>query len=63
MKALRAKGINLPGIALSGYGQETDIQASREAGFVAHLVKPVKLPKLKEEIAKAVGDGIRMAGG
>ena len=57
MRALRAKGNNLPGIALSGYGQEKDIEASREAGFVIHLVKPVNLAKLKEEIAKAVGNG------
>ena len=55
MRALRAKGINLPGVALSGYGQEADLQASREAGFVAHLVKPVNLPKLKQEIAKVMG--------
>jgi len=55
MRALRGKGINLPSIALSGYGQEKDIEASRKAGFVAHLVKPVNLSKLKDEIAKAVG--------
>ena len=55
MRALRTKGINLPGIALSGYGQEKDIEASRAAGFTIHLVKPVNLSKLKEEIAKAVG--------
>jgi CheY-like chemotaxis protein len=55
--------LKLPGIALSGYGQETDIQQSHEAGFVAHLTKPVALPKLEEAIAKVVGDGIRIAGG
>ena len=62
MRALRAKGINLPGIALSGYGQEADIQASRTAGFIAHLVKPVNLPKLKEEITKAAGNTLPIAG-
>ena len=30
-------------IALTGYGQESDRQKSREAGFDHHLVKPVDL--------------------
>jgi len=63
MRAIRAKGLKLAGIALSGYGQDNDIQQSREAGFAAHLVKPMSLPKLEEAIAKVVGDGIRIAGG
>jgi len=33
-------------IALSGYGQAQDIEASKKAGFDAHLVKPVELPRL-----------------
>ena len=52
MRALRTKGMDLPGIAISGYGQESDMQATREAGFVAHLTKPVNLTRLKETIAK-----------
>ncbi|MEO7150103.1 MAG: ATP-binding protein, partial [Burkholderiaceae bacterium] len=32
---------DLPLIALSGYGQERDLDASAHAGFDAHLVKPV----------------------
>lgn len=35
-------------IALSGYGQEDDKRRSREAGFDAHLVKPVDLSRLNE---------------
>ncbi len=31
----------LPVIALSGYGTQGDMQQSRDAGFAAHLVKPV----------------------
>jgi signal transduction histidine kinase/ActR/RegA family two-component response regulator len=34
-------------IAISGYGQQADMQRSREAGFVRHLVKPVELETLK----------------
>ncbi len=52
MRAIRAKGLELPGIALSGYGQEKDLQQSGEAGFAAHLVKPVSPPRLREAIAR-----------
>ena len=34
-------------IALSGYGQESDRKRSTEAGFDAHLVKPVELSRLE----------------
>lgn len=34
------------GIALSGYGTEEDVEASRSAGFQRHLVKPVELGQL-----------------
>lgn len=40
----------LRGIALSGYGMEEDIARSREAGFLAHLVKPVHFAELKRVI-------------
>jgi DNA-binding response OmpR family regulator len=36
----RALSKQLPVLALSGYGGEQDHARSREAGFVAHLVKP-----------------------
>ncbi len=34
-------------IAVTGYGQQEDIQKSRDAGFHDHLVKPVELETLK----------------
>lgn len=37
----------VPAIALSGYGMEEDLRQSKEAGFFAHLVKPVKLDQLR----------------
>lgn len=40
----------VPGVALSGYGTEADVQASREAGFSAHLTKPVEFDRLLETI-------------
>jgi CheY-like chemotaxis protein len=36
----------LRGIALSGYGMDDDLKQAREAGFEAHLVKPVSLEQL-----------------
>jgi PAS domain S-box-containing protein len=38
------------GIALSGFGAESDVRSTREAGFQRHLVKPVDLSHLIETI-------------
>ena len=38
-------------IAITGYGQPSDREASRRAGFAAHLVKPVGLVELLEVIS------------
>ena len=40
MRQLRAKR-PVMGIALSGFGMEEDIRRSKQAGFVAHLTKPL----------------------
>ena len=37
----RALAGRMPCIALSGYGSDDDVSASREAGFAGHLTKPV----------------------
>jgi signal transduction histidine kinase/ActR/RegA family two-component response regulator len=39
-------------IALTGYGMESDVAASRDAGFAAHLTKPVDLAVLQETIRR-----------
>ena len=54
MRALREKGSLLPGIVLSGYGQDRDIERSLEAGFAAHLVKPLSLQQLHQTMATLV---------
>jgi CheY-like chemotaxis protein len=36
-----------PAIALTGYGMEDDVERCREAGFNAHLTKPIDYPKLE----------------
>jgi PAS domain S-box-containing protein len=46
-KRLRAEMINPPPlIAITGYGQASDRETSFEAGFRAHLTKPVDIDKL-----------------
>ena len=50
------------GIALSGFGMETDIQRSLEAGFVEHLVKPVGVRALQAAIDRAVQPAALAAG-
>ena len=55
-----ALAVNAPGIgsgvrliALTGYGSETDRQRSAQAGFDAHLTKPVDLDRLLALITEA----------
>ena len=40
----------IPGIALSGYAAEEDIQDSRRAGFIAHMAKPVTCSALEATV-------------
>jgi CheY-like chemotaxis protein len=37
----------LRGIALTGYGMEHDVARSENAGFDAHLTKPVRIQSLE----------------
>jgi len=49
MKELRrSRHDTFHGVALSGFGMETDIERSMEAGFDVHLIKPVNLERLGE---------------
>jgi len=41
----------IPAISLSGYGMEDDLRQTKEAGFFAHLVKPVNLDQLRHLLA------------
>lgn len=49
LKAIR----DVPGIAVSGYGMESDLRRSREAGFSEHLTKPITVQQLRNAIARA----------
>jgi CheY-like chemotaxis protein len=53
MTRLRTKS-GIPGIAISGFGMNGDIERSIKAGFSEHLVKPVHLEKLEAAIERAV---------
>ena len=46
MRVLRDRH-GLRGVALSGYGTDEDLQRTREAGFVMHLVKPIRIGDLR----------------
>jgi PAS domain S-box-containing protein len=52
MRSIRTQGSTLPGIALSGYGQDNDVQTSLAAGYSAHLTKPVNIPLLIDKISQ-----------
>ncbi|HEV7672543.1 MAG TPA: ATP-binding protein [Thermoanaerobaculia bacterium] len=39
-------------IAITGYGQESDFQKTRDAGFHHHLVKPIRIEALEEALAR-----------
>ena len=54
MRQLRAISA-IPGIAISGFGNNGDIERSLQAGFSEHLIKPIKLDDLEAAIERAIG--------
>jgi signal transduction histidine kinase len=52
---IRATNANVRLIALTGYGQESDRERTRAAGFDAHLVKPVELSVVLDSIERSPG--------
>ena len=51
MRQARQQHPQLVGVAISGFGAEDDRRRSNEAGFAAHLVKPIVVEVLFETIA------------
>ena len=43
-------GLTVPAVA--GFGMEEDVTRCREAGFEAHLTKPINLVKLEETVQR-----------
>jgi len=52
---------NVPGIAISGFGNNGDIERSLQAGFSQHLIKPIKLDNLEAAIDRAVTGHVTLA--
>jgi len=46
--------VRVPAIALTGFGREQDIARAIEAGFDAHISKPVTLRALLDAIGRSV---------
>ncbi len=59
MRQVVARRGPVPAIALTGYGMEEDILRSREAGFTAHLTKPIDFAKLEAMIRQVAPTGFR----
>jgi two-component system CheB/CheR fusion protein len=59
MRQLRQRGYTFPGIALSGYGQEEDIQRSRQVGFAMHLTKPASREAIVAAVAAVAAADMR----
>ena len=55
MSELRDK-FGLRGIALTGYGMEQDVTRGKNAGFIAHLIKPIRVDTLERALSAAGGD-------
>ena len=51
MREMAAR-FGLRGIALSGYGSDKDIANSKEAGFEAHMTKPVNMQVLEDTLRR-----------
>ncbi|GAA5117335.1 response regulator [Luteolibacter yonseiensis] len=56
MREFRTRS-KIPSIAVSGYGQNEDIEKALEAGFNYHLVKPVDSRSLEATVLKALLSG------
>jgi CheY-like chemotaxis protein len=57
----RAAGMRL--VALTGMGQKTDVEATRAAGFDAHITKPASADELRHAANGAEADVVPLAAG
>jgi signal transduction histidine kinase/ActR/RegA family two-component response regulator len=54
MQELSGRGLR--GIALSGFGMESDINRARASGFSEHLTKPINFDRLEQAIQQLLGN-------
>ena len=57
LRAARPEAAVPPALALSGYGTEGDLAATRGAGFADHLVKPIDFDRLLAAVRTATAAG------
>jgi DNA-binding response OmpR family regulator len=57
LSELRTLQPSIKAIALSGYGTESDVRSSQDAGFSEHLVKPVDLASLEAAVQRVANGG------
>jgi CheY-like chemotaxis protein len=55
MEQIRAL-YGIKGIALTGHGMDDDLRRSRQAGFAAHVVKPVNVEELESIMADLLAE-------
>ena len=56
LRRLRDDRPRLPAVAFSGFGSDDDIRHSLDAGFAAHLTKPIDFRRLAAAILNALMD-------
>ncbi|HEY2158727.1 MAG TPA: response regulator [Isosphaeraceae bacterium] len=56
LRTLRNDRPGLPAVAFSGFGSDDDVRHSLEAGFAAHLTKPLDFRRLSLAIRNAVAE-------
>jgi signal transduction histidine kinase len=61
LKERHKNGAAMHGIALSGFGMEEDLSRSHQAGFSAHLTKPVAFSQLHRCLVKIAEDDLAKA--
>ncbi len=49
-----------PAVALTGFGMQQDVERAQQAGFDAHLTKPVNIQKLEATIWKLLQDRVTL---
>jgi signal transduction histidine kinase/BarA-like signal transduction histidine kinase len=52
MRKIREVRPTATGVCMSGFGMESDLEASRQAGFAEHLIKPVDMQQMQAAIRR-----------
>jgi PAS domain S-box-containing protein len=55
MRKVKQQHKSVKGIALSGFGAQEDVRRAKQAGFTAHLTKPISFPRLESLIRDIAG--------